>query len=79
MYDDCLTAVESKLAFAGEFPEVIYTLNLRRQRLYYVVNLIMPCFLLSLIALATFILQPSSGDRLGIGMSLSISDYWHKL
>ena len=46
---------------------VMYKVNLRRLPLYYVVNLIVPCCLLSLIAVATLLLQPGSSDRLGIG------------
>jgi len=53
------------------FPTVTYTLLLRRQPLYYVVNLIIPCCLLSFIALTTFLLQPGSSDRLGIGTCVS--------
>jgi len=68
-----LTAVDSQDDTAGiRYPTIIFTLHLRRESLYYVVNLIIPCFLLSLIAVSTFILQPSSSDRLGIGMYLFV-------
>jgi len=62
-----LSAVEINQSVWVSFPSVIYTLRLDRKPLYYIVNLIIPCCLLSLIALATFLLQPSSSDRLGIG------------
>lgn len=65
-----LVAVESELgiySYEVDFPIVIFTLNLRRQPLYYVVNLIVPCCLLSLIAVTTFLLQPGCSERLGIG------------
>ena len=65
-----LTAVKSEVGVDGEFPQVIFTLRLRRHRLFYVVNLTIPCLLLSVIAMATFILQPCNGDRLGIGLSV---------
>jgi len=64
---DVLSAVEITQSVWVSFPSVIYTLRLDRKPLYYIVNLIIPCCLLSLIALATFLLQPSSSDRLGIG------------
>ena len=48
------------------FPEVTFTLYLRRKPLYYVVNLILPCCLLSFIAATTFILQPGCQERLGL-------------
>jgi len=49
------------------YPQIIFTFHLLRKPLYYIVNLILPCALLSLIAVTTFILQPSCADRLGLG------------
>ena len=46
---------------------VTYTLHLRRNPLSYVVNLIVPCGLLSFIAVSTFILQPACHHRLTLG------------
>jgi len=51
----------------GDYPMFNIALRLRRLSLYYIVNLIVPCCLLSVIALSTFLLPPSSDDRLGIG------------
>jgi len=60
-------AVESAVGVNGHgFPVLTYTLVLHRLPLYYVVNLIAPCCLLSFIALTTFLLQPGSSDRLGM-------------
>jgi len=52
------------------YPTITFTLRLRRQPLYYIVNLIVPCCLLSFIAVTTFLLQPGCSDRLGIGTCL---------
>ena len=52
---------------AFDFPTVTITLHLRRKPLYYIVNLIVPCCLLSFIAVTTFILQPGCQERLGLG------------
>ena len=41
-------------------------MRLRRKPLYYVVNLIIPCCLLSVVAVGTFLLQPNCYDRLGL-------------
>jgi len=49
------------------YSTVTFTLHLRRKPLYYVVNLVLPCWLLSLIAVTTFILQPGCQERLGLG------------
>jgi len=63
-----LTAVEIREDAHNHYPAAIYTLHLRRKPLFYVVNLIIPCFLLSLIAMVTFILLPNNADRLEIGI-----------
>ena len=52
-----------------DYPSITFTLKLRRKPLYYVVNLILPCCLLSFVAVATFILQPGCYDRLALGKS----------
>jgi len=62
-----LTAVEIREYVWKYFPTVAFTLHLERKPLYYIVNLVLPCCLLSFIALAAFLLQPSSSDRLAIG------------
>jgi len=52
------------------YPEVIFTLYLHRIPRYYVINIILPCCLLSFIAAATFLLQPNCYDRLGLSKSV---------
>jgi len=49
------------------FPVVTVTLHIRRKSLYYVINLVVPCFLLSFITVCTFLLHPGSSDRLAMG------------
>jgi len=51
----------------NNYPFITFTLQFRRKPLYYIVNLIVPCCLLSFIAVVTFILQPGSSERLGLG------------
>jgi len=51
---------------AGGHARVKFTLHLRRLPLFYVINHIIPCCLLSFVAVLTFILQPSCTDRLGL-------------
>jgi len=53
---------------SDNYPMVTFTLRLHRQPLYYVINLIVPCCLLSFIAVMTFVLQPGCSDRLGLSM-----------
>jgi len=61
------TGVESRMDEFKEYPTVITSLYLDRRPVYYIINIIIPCCLLSLIALFTFLLQPGSFDRLAIG------------
>ena len=49
------------------YPSATFTFYFRRKPLYYVVNLIVPCCLLSFIAVVTFLLQPGCTERLGLG------------
>ena len=65
-----LSAVDSEVgivSYSFYFSIVTFTLHLQREPLYYVVNLIVPCCLLSFIAVSTFLLQASSSERLGLG------------
>ena len=72
----CGTEFNVSRALAGDYPQIIYTMYLRRKPLYYVVNLIIPCFLLSFMALFTFLLQPNCADRLGLS-TFVIFFYFH--
>ena len=55
------------LADASRYPTVTFTLQLGRQPLYYVINHVIPCGLLSVIALSTFLLQPGCHERSALG------------
>jgi len=68
-----LTAMESvEDTVWGQFPTVTVTLQIRRKPLYYFVNLIIPCFLLSVIAVVSFVLLPGNTDRLEISTHVSV-------
>jgi len=49
-----------------------FTLHLRRKYLYHVIHLIVPYCLFSLIAVFTFVLQPSRTERLSLGMAPNV-------
>jgi len=55
------------------FSRVTYTVQIRRKSLYYVINLVLPCCLFSIIAVITFILPAASGERVGIGQPATFS------
>ena len=54
----------------GDYPQLVFSIKLRRIPRYYVINIILPCCLLSFIAVATFLLQPNCYDRLGLSKSI---------
>ena len=58
MYYDCCDTPYSRITF---------TFRLRRKSLYYIINLILPCCLFSIMSVLTFGLQPSYAERLGLG------------
>jgi len=49
------------------FSRITFTFHLRRKSLYYVINLLLPCCLFSIMSVLTFVLQPSYPERLGLG------------
>ena len=55
--------------FVGEFPEIIFTRRLTRRPAYYIITVITPCFMLSLINLMVFVLPTESGEKVSLGIT----------
>ncbi|CAL8069410.1 unnamed protein product [Orchesella dallaii] len=55
------------------FVDVTYTIHIRRRTLYYFFNLIVPCVLISSMALLGFTLPPDSGEKLTLGVTILLS------
>lgn len=51
------------------YVDVTFTIQIRRRTLYYFFNLIVPCVLISSMALLGFTLPPDSGEKLTLGKS----------
>ena len=49
------------------YVDITFTINIRRRTLYYFFNLIVPCVLISSMALLGFTLPPDSGEKLTLG------------
>ena len=49
------------------FQDITFMLHLRRRTLYFFFNLIIPCFLISTLALLTFVLPSDEGEKVGLG------------
>ena len=50
-----------------KYIDITFTLHIRRRVLYYGVNLILPCVLISSMALLTFTLPPDAGEKVSLG------------
>ncbi|XP_022782603.1 neuronal acetylcholine receptor subunit alpha-7-like isoform X2 [Stylophora pistillata] len=46
------------------YPDVTYTIHIRRRSKYYYVNMIVPCALITSLTLLSFFLPPDSGERI---------------
>ena len=55
------------------FPDVTFTLHLRRRTLYYTYNVIIPCIMLSSLTLLVFWLSPDSGEKVTLGLTVLLA------
>ncbi|XP_014667766.1 PREDICTED: neuronal acetylcholine receptor subunit alpha-7-like [Priapulus caudatus] len=55
------------------YPDVTFTVVIRRRVLYYLFNLLIPCFLISGMTLLVFVLPPESGEKLTLCVTLLLS------
>lgn len=51
------------------YPDVTFTVVMRRRTLYYGLNLLIPCVLISTLALLVFLLPADSGEKISLGES----------
>lgn len=49
------------------YPDVTFVVTLRRRTLYYALNLLIPCVLLSSMTLLVFLLPANSGEKISLG------------
>ncbi|XP_071790316.1 neuronal acetylcholine receptor subunit beta-3-like [Asterias amurensis] len=55
------------------YPELSYFIHLRRRPLFFLLQIFLPCVLLSLLNLMVFILPPESGEKISLGMTNLLS------
>ncbi|XP_062380892.1 neuronal acetylcholine receptor subunit alpha-7-like, partial [Sardina pilchardus] len=55
------------------YPDVTFTVTMRRRTLYYGLNLILPCMLISGLALLGFLLPAGSGEKISLGITVLLS------
>jgi len=54
-------------------PMVIFQLRLRRKTLFYTVNLIIPCVLISFVTVSVFILPADAGEKITLSISILLA------
>uniref|UniRef100_A0A1I8G5P5 Neur_chan_LBD domain-containing protein n=1 Tax=Macrostomum lignano TaxID=282301 RepID=A0A1I8G5P5_9PLAT len=57
----------------GACQEAVFTIVIQRKPLFYVMNLIMPSFLILIICAFSFFLPPDTGDRLSLNITLMLT------
>ena len=55
------------------YANVEYTIKLQRKPLYYIINLVAPCLLLTLSGMLVFLLPPDSGERVSLSVTMLLS------
>ncbi|XP_072033889.1 neuronal acetylcholine receptor subunit alpha-10-like [Amphiura filiformis] len=55
------------------YPDLTFTLRIRRKPLFYVVNLVIPCALISAMSMVEFILPCNSGEKVSLGITVLLS------
>lgn len=50
-----------------QYIDITFTIHIRRRTLYFGFNLIIPCVLISSMALLTFVLPPDAGEKISLG------------
>uniref|UniRef100_UPI00359010F7 neuronal acetylcholine receptor subunit alpha-7-like n=1 Tax=Myxine glutinosa TaxID=7769 RepID=UPI00359010F7 len=55
------------------YPDVTYTVTIRRRTLYYALNLLVPCLLISTLSLLVFLLPADSGEKISLGITVLLS------
>jgi len=55
------------------YPSLFFHIWIERKSLYYIVNIIIPCVILSLLATFTFCVPPDSGEKISLGITLLLS------
>ncbi|XP_067936865.1 neuronal acetylcholine receptor subunit alpha-10-like [Watersipora subatra] len=55
------------------YPDITYYIHLRRRPMFYVFNMLLPCFLITLVALLGFYIPSDSGEKVAMGITTLLS------
>ena len=55
------------------YAHVVFTLSLRRRYKFYLMNIVLPCLMLSALILVGFLLPPDAGEKISLGISVLLA------
>ncbi|CAH1772381.1 unnamed protein product, partial [Owenia fusiformis] len=55
------------------YPYVTFSITLKRKPKYYIMNIVVPTILISLVALMVFLMPPETGEKVGLGITVMLS------
>ncbi|ELU14382.1 hypothetical protein CAPTEDRAFT_204309 [Capitella teleta] len=58
---------------AEPFPDVTFTIHIRRRTVYYLYNVIFPCVMMSTLTVLVFCLPPDSGEKITMGITVLLA------
>ncbi|KAK6326857.1 hypothetical protein J4Q44_G00025020, partial [Coregonus suidteri] len=61
------------------YSDVTFVVTLRRRTLFYALNLLVPCVLISSLTLLVFLLPAQSGEKIGLGITILLSQTFFML
>lgn len=59
--------------FGEKYMDVTMTIDMKRQHLDYMINLVIPCLMISCMTFLGFILPPESGERVGLSITVLLA------
>lgn len=57
------------------FIDLTYKIQIRRRKLYYLVNIVAPCMLFAFLGLFTFVLPPDAGEKISFSTFVDLSSH----
>ncbi len=55
------------------YSHVVFTLNLKRRCQFYIMNIVAPCLMLSVLIMIGFFLPPDAGEKISLGISVLLA------
>ena len=71
-----ITIIRNEVYYAccrEPYPDVTFTVVIRRRTLYYLLNIIFPCLWLTILSLLGFWLPPDSGEKITLGITVLLA------